>query len=181
MNEKTNGSLYKVRAYPSTADGSSSSSSSSSSSDEGTGTELGEEPLGMVTVRLRGQGFLMNQIRLMLSAAVLYARGVIPLEVILLSLETPYRFSFPLAPAEGLLLVDSGYSRNISGQHYSLHPQHEEEQRDRDGDGDGIEAELLTLMTAAEYETSEKFKKSFIYPAIHQDWNGSDNNELIAR
>ena len=155
--ESTKGSLYMVKAFTSAA---------ADASGEGSAGR------GMVTIRLRGQGFLMNQIRLMISAALLYARGVVPLDLIRLSLDTPYRFSFPLAPAEGLLLVDSGYARNISGQNYSLHPHLEEQMTDLD---------MLTLMTASEYKTSEEFKTNSIYPEIHQDWNGSDSNELSSR
>ena len=181
VKESTNGSLYLVKAVSSTG------AAGRSCGEVRTGVD---SSTGMVTIQLRGQGFLMNQIRLMISAAVLYARGIIPLSVIHLSLDTPYRFSFPLAPAEGLLLVDSGYARNVSGQSYTLHPHHKElelsnevaGERARDGEREGEGGStVLSLMTAGEYATSEQFKESFIYPEVHQDWNGSDADELSKR
>jgi hypothetical protein len=57
-----------------------------------------------------------SQIRIMVSAAVMYATNVIPLFAIEFALRTPYLVHFPLAPACGLLLVSSGYSRNTSKQ-----------------------------------------------------------------
>lgn len=87
LKESTNGSLYRVRAE-------SSSPLTCAAGDVAGATGLEPAEMGMVTVRLRGQGFLMNQIRLMISAAVLYARGIIPLTLIHLSLDTPYRFRY---------------------------------------------------------------------------------------
>jgi hypothetical protein len=158
VRELTNGSLYMVRAFPSSSLG---------------GARGGApEEMGMVTIRLRGQGFLMNQIRLMVSAAVLYARGIIPLELVHLSLDTPYRCMFPLAPAEGLLLVDSGYSRNVSGQNYTLHPYHEEQKKDLG---------TLALMSAEEFNVSEEFKHTTIYPEIQHDWGSNECDELVMK
>lgn len=171
VREYTNGSLYIVKASASAAG---SVSTASAARDDS--CDEGEEKKDMITIRLRGQGFLMNQIRLMVSSAVLYARGIIPIDLVHLSLDTPYHCVFPLAPAEGLLLVDSGYSRNVSGQNYCLHPHREEQRRDQ-----GMEA----IMTAEEFDTSEKFKESCIYPEIKRDWRygtqGEESDELVKK
>jgi hypothetical protein len=52
----------------------------------------------------------------MISAAVLYARGIVPLSAIHAALELPYHIGFPLAPSVGLVLVNSGFSRNVNSQ-----------------------------------------------------------------
>ena len=71
-------------------------------------------------VRVRGQFFLYNQIRLMVGAAIAHALGLFDktgghedyagLEVIRAALRSPLECQFPLAPGEGLCLYSSGFS-----------------------------------------------------------------------
>lgn len=56
----------------------------------------------------------------MVSASILSALNVFPLKTIEFSLNTPYKLHFPLAPACGLLLVSSGFSRNSNKQVFFL-------------------------------------------------------------
>lgn len=51
-----------------------------------------------------------------MSAAVLYASGIIPSELVDMALETPYATPLPLAPAEGLILTGSAYARNVNDE-----------------------------------------------------------------
>ena len=50
-------------------------------------------------VSLRGQSFMLHQIRHMVGAAVAVARGILPLEFVKTSLLKPARSYMPLAPA----------------------------------------------------------------------------------
>jgi tRNA U38,U39,U40 pseudouridine synthase TruA len=58
----------------------------------------------------------ISQIRLMVGAALLVARGILPLTAVDFALAAPIQLVLPLAPAEGLTLMYSGYLRNINGQ-----------------------------------------------------------------
>ena len=94
------------------------------------------EAQGMVTicgeafvrVHIVGQAFLLqyavltsdlffmycSQIRLLMSAGILYTAGFIPLELVDIALETRLATPLPLAPAEGLILTGSAYARNVN-------------------------------------------------------------------
>ena len=83
-----------------------------------------KETVRMVRIRILGQSFFYNQIRMMVGAAVSVATGAVSSEAALAkALELPLRLAphfyakfggegslFATAPAEGLLLVDSGVS-----------------------------------------------------------------------
>ena len=65
-------------------------------------------------VRVRGGSFLLNQIRLMVGAALAVARGVLPDWLLAASLSkepTVAVAGLPLAPPEGLVLVDASFDR----------------------------------------------------------------------
>ena len=57
-----------------------------------------------------------SQIRLLMSAAILFASGIIPSQLLDLSLETSFATPLPLAPAEGLILTGSAYARNVNDE-----------------------------------------------------------------
>lgn len=48
----------------------------------------------------------------MVGAAILTARGVLPPNTITAALQLPYRFIFPMVPAEGLFLKYAGFGEN---------------------------------------------------------------------
>lgn len=52
----------------------------------------------------------------MISAATLIARGTLPEVALEMALVGPFFINLPLAPAEGLIVVNSGYERNSNGQ-----------------------------------------------------------------
>ena len=52
----------------------------------------------------------------MVSAAILSARGDVPDFMLDLSLLSQLQFTFPLAPAEGLFLVNAGLGPTCNGQ-----------------------------------------------------------------
>jgi hypothetical protein len=111
----------------------------------------------VVVIRVRGQAFLLHQIRLMISAAVLATRGVIPYSAVDFSLLAPYHVNFPLAPAQGLILVDAGFSRNANGITVSINGQQ------------GRDASYV-IMTEAEYDESERWKRMRIYEQVSIDF-----------
>lgn len=52
----------------------------------------------------------------MVAAAVLVTRGILPDTAMDMALLSPYFINLPLAPAEGLILVNAGFERNSNGQ-----------------------------------------------------------------
>lgn len=121
---------------------------------------MGAETLGgrtMVRVAIKGQSFLLHQIRVMVAAAVLVARGTVPLAAVDMALHSPWHVNFPLAPSQGLVLVQAGFSKNSNKKDYALSP------------ASADPAEPL-LMTAAEYAESERFKAADIYARVAADW-----------
>lgn len=48
----------------------------------------------------------------MVGAAILTTRGVLPPNTITAALQLPYRFIFPMVPAEGLFLKYAGFGEN---------------------------------------------------------------------
>ena len=142
MQEKTRSVIYHCRA------------------EETTRTINGVE---MICVRIKGQSFLLHQIRLMLGCAVLISRGLMPLSALESAFVLPYHINFPMAPAEGLLLVDAGFGRNCDGKTISLNPSEKNE----------VDA---IFMNDEEYSESEQFKINSIYPRVVQDWSESDNS-----
>ena len=70
----------------------------------------------MVVVTVQGQAFFYNQIRLMVGASLAVALGLLPEEALRQARDLPSKFTssplFAMAPAQGLLLVDSGFDRH---------------------------------------------------------------------
>jgi tRNA U38,U39,U40 pseudouridine synthase TruA len=52
----------------------------------------------------------------MVGTALLVARGILPMTAVDMALAAPIQLVLPLAPAEGLTLMYSGYMRNVNGQ-----------------------------------------------------------------
>ena len=113
-----------------------------------------------IRIIVLGKSFLLHQIRLMIGAATLECRGVIPDFSINLSLLAPIQMAFVMAPAEGLVLLSAGISTyqyanriNFSLSRYTKGYRNE-----------------FPLLTDEEYLASEKFKIDNIYPKIAEDW-----------
>ena len=58
---------------------------------------------------VRGQSFMLHQIRYMIATAVAVARGYISLRILTASMTAPMRINLPLAPPHTLLLADSTF------------------------------------------------------------------------
>ena len=129
---------------------------------EGVSTVDGVE---MVVCRVRGQAFLLHQIRLMIGSAILVARGLLPKMTIDLAFLAPHHINFPMAPAEGLVLVNSGFARNANGMTVSL------------SGTAGSDADYV-LMERQEFEKSEDWKKENIYSRVARDF--SSNSEVVS-
>lgn len=67
-------------------------------------------------ILIRGKSFLLHQIRLMIAATFLEVKGLYPSYTIDLALLAPFHMIFPLAPPEGLILVDAGLARGPINQ-----------------------------------------------------------------
>ena len=113
--------------------------------------------LKFVLVRVRGQAFLLHQIRLMIASAVLQVRGVVPQHTLDVALQIPLHVNFPLAPAEGLALVDAGFSRNANGKTVSIRGT------------PGVDADYV-IFEDDEWEKSEEWKIANIHAKIADDF-----------
>ena len=56
----------------------------------------------------------------MISCAVLVARDIFPVSALDMALLSPYFINLPLAPAQGLVLINAGFDRNSNGQAVSI-------------------------------------------------------------
>lgn len=149
MNEKTRTVIYKCNASLFTA------------------KQQDDIDVELVKVTIKGQSFLLHTIRLMMSAAILVQRGVLPEVALDVALQTPFQILFPKAPAEGLVLVDSGFGRNSNGQSYALNP------------SDHAHVDEV-FMSEDEYTTSEVFKIETIIPRVIKDWNKEIREDFLS-
>jgi tRNA pseudouridine(38-40) synthase len=120
----------------------------------------------MIRIKIRGQGFLLHQIRIIVGTAVLVARGQLPELIVDLALGIPLQFNLPMAPAEGLVLVDAGFDRNGNRQPIAVTPNSRGHPFD------------LVLMEPEEYDRSLDFEEMFIKKQIREDW-ARDNQVLV--
>lgn len=102
----------------------------------------------------------------MVGAAVLVSRGILPESALELSLLAPYFFNFPLAPAEGLILVNAGFERNVNGENIRIYPSSER----NTGTSKLSDNNSISLMTQEEFNFSEQFKEAEIYAKVKDDW-----------
>lgn len=72
-------------------------------------TVLQIEDDDFIEIRLVGDSFCYNQIRYMVGAALCVANGKLPLAILQASLMLPLAVRWPLAPANGLVLVSGGF------------------------------------------------------------------------
>jgi len=122
--------------------------------------EEGEE---MVRVRFRGQSFLLHQIRLMMGTAILATRGVLPSEVIDKALLAPIFIPFPMAPAEGLILLTAGFGRNSNRESIAV-----------SAEALGVLDTDTVLLSQDAWQTSKDFLRHKIYNRIEKDWIHDD-------
>lgn len=104
-----------------------------------------QNELEFVVVRVKGQSFMMHQIRKMIGLAIAVVKGFATEEHIKKSLEEPY-MDVPKAPGLGLMLEEAHfdrYNRKYGG----------------DGHHEPIEWE-------AQNDAIDKFKDEYIYPAV---------------
>lgn len=100
---------------------------------------------GWVRVQVRGQSFLLHQIRKMVSLALLTVNGHVPEDSIQRSFDTKTLINVPPAPAEGLFL-DSCHFDWYNERHKMF---------------------LKEAVTMSDYDTPrEKFKHEYIMPSV---------------
>ena len=116
-----------------------------------------------IRIRIRGQSFLLHQIRLMIGAAVAIVRGTMPASVLDFALTVPIHVEFPMAPAEGLVLLDAGFGSNCNGKGFALTPQGKADDDD------------IVFSTPEEIKACETFFNDNIYKQIYSDWFRNDN------
>eukprot|EP01032_Pedospumella_encystans_P017987 gene17987-20492_t len=131
--------------------------------------ELRKLPNGqsLIGVTLRGDSFTLNQIRLMIGAAILVARGMVPPNTISASLKIPYTLRAPIMPAEGLYLQYGGFG--FSGSQYVALSQES---------AANLSAPEAILMDQEAFQRSEEFKMNHIQPRVLQDWYENDAHLL---
>jgi hypothetical protein len=112
----------------------------------------------------------------MIGAAVLVSRGILPESALELSLLAPYFINFPLAPAEGLILVNAGFERNVNGENIRIYPSSEK----NTGTSKVSDNNSISLMTQEEFNISEQFKEAEIYAKVKDDWY-KESGELSSK
>ena len=104
-----------------------------------------QKEVEFIVVRVKGQSFLMHQIRKMIGMAIAVVKGFATEDQLRRSMEEPY-MDVPKAPGLGLMLEEvhfDRYNRRFGG----------------DGHHEPIEWE-------SQSETIEKFKDTYIYPVV---------------
>jgi hypothetical protein len=127
-----------------------------------------------------------SQIRLMISAGILtslqHPRSFVAPWFWEVAFHSRWHCPLPLAPAEGLVLVNSAFAWNQSrpipnsNRHhmdlamspYSLMEEPTRFQNNRQNNG--YDDDYYTLLTATEYQESEKFLQQIIYTHMIRDW-----------
>jgi len=99
----------------------------------------------------------------MMGAAVLVGRGLLPMHAVDLALLAPLRLQLPLAPAEGLVLLNAGFARNANGQAAAI-------TAEAAGHADDD-----VLMTPLEEELCERFLVDSIRTKVLEDWQAHDS------
>eukprot|EP00397_Hematodinium_sp_SG-2012_P031184 GEMP01033080.1.p1 GENE.GEMP01033080.1~~GEMP01033080.1.p1 ORF type:complete len:345 (+),score=69.10 GEMP01033080.1:739-1773(+) len=125
-------------------------------------------------IRIRGQFFLYNQIRIMVGTALAVSHKVLPLEIIPLALKTRIETHLPLAPPTGLCLCNAGFTkfdvragkcaltRDIWQRTFFGEPTLENVRDENRG---------YVLLSTSDAESScEEFYVSRIRPAIMEGW-----------
>lgn len=115
-----------------------------------------------IKVRVRGQAFLLHQIRIMIGSAVLATRGTMPECSIDYSLLSDNQVLFPLAPAQGLILMNAGFAYNSNKQPYAL-----------TNDSRGHDDEIV-IISDRELENHDRFLNDHIYKKVFSDWIEND-------
>jgi tRNA pseudouridine(38-40) synthase len=118
----------------------------------------------LIRIRIRGQSFLLHQIRLLVGCAVLIARGILPDYVLTIALLAPTYIHLPLAPSEGLVLMNAGFNRNSNGKSISIT---EDSSYDKN--------EINSLLTKEEENVSQFFLYNNMYDRIINNWYENDN------
>ncbi|KAF4664060.1 hypothetical protein FOL47_005320 [Perkinsus chesapeaki] len=122
-----------------------------------------------VRVDVRGQFFLYNQIRLMIGAAIAYARGVFPSIIcIQFAIDTNYKFHSPLAPACGLILHTSGFTGMDTRAGYAImeHGHH----HSAIGESKPPKSAVYEFLSEEQQEEADKFLKAEILPEVRRLW-----------
>ena len=117
----------------------------------------------MVRVQVIGQSFLLHQIRLMVGAAIMVTRGIMPKNSIQAALKNSVEIPFPMAPSCGLLLRSSAFLSTPDGKPLIYPPQ-----------ALGNTGQYIT--SSSSLQKSDQFKNQYIYKRILQDWNNEVNN-----
>lgn len=112
---------------------------------------------------VRGESFMLNQIRNMAGAAVAVARGLMSLELLSVALAAPGRVTVPRAPPHTLLLAGSDFG--AFARAYGDQPAPELAR---------LTGDCLTLR-AGGAAAQEAFRREVLYPAVsellkHPDW-----------
>lgn len=71
--------------------------------------ELQIEGIPYVKIAMQGDSFLLHQVRRMVGALILAARGTISEEVLIAAIDSPFRILTPRAPPQGLLLRNARF------------------------------------------------------------------------
>eukprot|EP01041_Mallomonas_annulata_P004828 gene4828-9627_t len=137
----------------------------------------------MIRVKICGQAFLLNQIRLIVGAAIMVAKGVLPENTIELAMKAQLYVPLPVAPAEGLVLVNAGFGCNPNNQMVylcspdiirNIHTDNNNKNRNSSNLARKNlvvnDSSCVSLLEQHAWEISEEFLSTSIYSRIASDW-----------
>ena len=117
----------------------------------------------MIKIKVKGQSFLLHQIRLMLGAAIMVCTNRMPEAALNAALETPYFVGFPMAPSNGLILRNAGFGMNCNKVDLAM-----------TGD-DAKEGQIdQFLLLKDQEERSDQFLLQKIYDRVQMEWTEND-------
>ena len=117
----------------------------------------------MVRVKIKGQSFLLHQIRLMIGAAIMVCANKMPEAALNAALMTPYFIAFPMAPGNGLILRNAGFGMNCNKVDYAMTKD------------DALESQIDNfLLLENQVIKSNEFLVDKIYDRVHTEWTESD-------
>ena len=119
--------------------------------------------IDMVRIKVKGQSFLLHQIRLMLGAAIMVCTNRMPEAAINAALATPYFIAFPMAPSNGLILRNAGFGMNCNKVDLAMTAD------------DARETQVdQILLLENQQEASDDFLREKIYDRIQSEWVEGD-------
>ena len=140
-------------------------------------------------LRIAGSSFLLNQIRFMVGAALGVARGLVPPWLPEAALAAPFAVRLPIAPPDGLVLMDAGFERYKQRLITMSPPEARQEhadpptkrQKQRHGASQQENVDPVVLLRADDKCRADAWLETVVYPHVAKRWTEPRIQETGAR